>query len=603
MEKRNAVCTVETFAAYQEKLLGMSWSNIDEVVSCFNEDLTWADGYFVARIVATVAGSRRNNLELIEFMKKISESRGYSALLRQIYEIEKLIEDASLAEGIANDLTKDHEKSGMKSAVAHDSVVSIVRGHLDLVRIRLGALRPLVEAIKDPVVLRYAAAQRAPTRGWRRFIVQAALGDAENHDNHGPLRRAVDELARIEFDAEPVVTKAEALMVAGLNKGALKSRVMAALKVVVEPLRIGLRTLRELVEAASGFDELDAACAAAVRKSALEIFALQWGMWRGTAQRPEVNPLAAAIVAQDVKTMRELIPQQLYALRDLIDVDDLPLDFPRMPLHWAGLLDVAAAVGGEVLPALLESYHLQSDPDRSTYGDTLEQAIAVGEPETIGLIWERMAAESRVKCDGALITSIDYHHAEVTLWLIAEHPPWLGLARRVAREKRAFDVLGLLPEGAEVLPRLCPLVEKHAKALEQLGVPLGSLRRPFVSCEQMPENFGLWLCRAGQSLLLLEAEDGRVLGAWISVRWSTRGSEAKDVWCRSFLFTIEGERARRFPAVTPPGVAYDDGQFYVAELTVSRKERKYWVQADSSCTGGQFPVLLGKVAKWGIYPL
>jgi hypothetical protein len=105
------------------------------------------------------------------------------------------------------------------------------------------------------------------------------------------------------------------------------------------------------------------------------------------------------------------------------------------------LLEIAAAVGGQVLRYLLQFHRLK--PDHAT----LEQAGALGDAEAIRIVRDRMDAEGRVQCAGALVASIDYNHREAAKGLIVEHPPWLGLARRVARERRAFDILLRLPEG------------------------------------------------------------------------------------------------------------------------------------------------------------
>jgi hypothetical protein len=66
METREAPCSNGTFAAYQEVLLQLNPSNIDDIVAKFNEDSVWADPYFVAQVVTMVAGSRKNGAELID---------------------------------------------------------------------------------------------------------------------------------------------------------------------------------------------------------------------------------------------------------------------------------------------------------------------------------------------------------------------------------------------------------------------------------------------------------------------------------------------------------------------------------------------------------
>jgi hypothetical protein len=353
--------------------------------------------------------------------------------------------------------------------------------------------------------------------------------------------------------------------------------------------------VRQKVDVARGFDALDAACAAAGRRSALESFGLRWGIFRGKAQPPKVDPFAAAIVAQDLTQLKELIGGSA-AEKIRVDVESLPLDLLRGPQKKARLLELAAAVGGEVLRYLLEFHQLK--PDRCA----LEQAIAFGDPETIRMIWDRMEAETRVKERWALMSSIIYHHAEIAKWLCAEHPPWLGLARRMAREKRAFDVLLRLPEGDEELPELKGLVKDHAKALDQLGVPLTAAVR-WVYETDPPEGFDDCLYRVGQSLLLLEDRGGSVFGALITIPWPKLGTTAKDVWCGSFLFTLDGGETKRFPAATPPVLFYNEDKICAGELTLDLKKEEYSVDATSSCTGGLFPAASGKVTTWGIWGL
>jgi hypothetical protein len=217
------------------------------------------------------------------------------------------------------------------------------------------------------------------------------------------------------------------------------------------------------------------------------------------------------------------------------------------------------------------------------------------------MVWDRIDPEARVKWSLPLVASIDFHHAEVAKWLVAEHPPWLGLARRLDREQRAFDSLSRLPGGTEELPVLEGLVEKHAKGLEQLGVPLGfAVRR--VSARLSPEKFDEWLCRMGQTLLVVEG-NGHTFGALITIPWPESGSSAKDVWCRSFLFTLEGEEATRFPATTAPVLFHDREKFCVGELTIDLTKKEYSLDGNSGCTSGRFPAMSGKVTDWGIWKL
>jgi hypothetical protein len=215
-------------------------------------------------------------------------------------------------------------------------------------------------------------------------------------------------------------------MEADFVETAMKTSMASALKEMFEPLRVCLETVKQRIDIARGFDALDAACAGAGFGSALELFASQWGIFHGAAQPPEVDPFAAAIVAQDLTRLKELIGgRDVKKIR--VDVEKLPLDVPRWPWKKAPLLEIAAAVGGPVLRYLLECHRWKSGLT------ALEQAVAFGDPETIRTVSDRMDAEDRVSAKWPLVSSIDFHHGEVAKWLIAEHPPWLGFARRIAR--------------------------------------------------------------------------------------------------------------------------------------------------------------------------
>jgi hypothetical protein len=590
-------CSQEVFAAYQEMLLTINPSNIDGIVMKINEDSTWADAELIGQLVATVAGSRKNGAELIEFMTKISETRGYSSLLRQIEEMEKLNADRSFEEEIANAITRGWQKSvdiAKNHEVGAAEEPSPIETDIIPSRAAVATLLSRVEAIVDPLIVRREAVERMATRGQGSSVDLAALRDGEADDHHAALRAAVEQAAGIIFGADAVIAGAEALGAAGLGEGAMKCSVASALKAVFEPLRACLETVKQKVDIARGFDALDAACAGASRASALEVFVVQWGIFRGMATVPEVAPLAAAIVAQDLTRLKELIGgHDVKGIR--VDIDKLPLDLARRPWERASLLDIAAAVGGQVLRYLLEFHQL-------TPGSAaLEQAVAFGDPETIRMVWDRMDAEGRVQCAGALIASIDYHRVEVERWLVAEHPPWLGLARRIAREKRAFDVLSRLPEGDEVLPKLYGLVEKHVKALEQLCVPLGCFGWWFKGWVKRPK-FDVELNRTGHSLMIVE-NGGHVFGAFIATRWPRSGRTEKDVWRRSFLFTIDGGEATRFSATTEPVLFHSRGRLCVGELRLDLRKRKYSIDAKSSCTGGRFPALTGKVESCEVWPL
>jgi hypothetical protein len=108
--RRGLPCQQETWAAYQEILLGLSEANMDDVVRKFNGDGTWADCSFVAELVVSVAGSRKNIPELIEFVSNISKTRGYDALAEAIGTIEALSRDSSGEQEIIDAMSRGSRK-------------------------------------------------------------------------------------------------------------------------------------------------------------------------------------------------------------------------------------------------------------------------------------------------------------------------------------------------------------------------------------------------------------------------------------------------------------------------------------------------------------
>jgi hypothetical protein len=428
--------------AYQEMLLKMSPSTVEEVVEKFNGDSAWADAEFVAQLVATVGGSRGNNPELIEFMTKMSESRGYSAVVSKVGELEGLLTAPSVEEGFTNAIARsckasvDNTASFRRFAVA--DVSEFLGSEAFPVRVALSELRQLVDAIADPVVIRRNEVRsRGGAEAIRAF---AALLDAKEHDNRAQLGKAVEEACGMTLSGEAVVAAAEAFVTRSLHEGhEVKLSLAQALKALFEPLRACLEVVKSQVEVVRGYRMLDALCVGASQGTALELFAVHWGVFHGSGAQPEVDPLAAAIVEQDLEKLKQLIGGH-EVKRLVVEVDKFPLSLRRCRWKCATLLEVAAGVGGAVLRYLLEFHGLVPEGP-----EVLAQAVACGDPETIRMIWDRMDEEERVKYGRAVVASVDFHRSEVARWLISEHGEWLGLARRVAREKRAFDVLSRLP--------------------------------------------------------------------------------------------------------------------------------------------------------------
>jgi hypothetical protein len=90
-----------------------------------------------------------------------------------------------------------------------------------------------------------------------------------------------------------VVAAAQALMEADFAESAMRTSMVSALQAVFEPLRIYLEAVKQKVDVARGLEALVEACV-----SALELVALRWSSFRGTAQQPVADPFAAAVVAR-----------------------------------------------------------------------------------------------------------------------------------------------------------------------------------------------------------------------------------------------------------------------------------------------------------------
>jgi hypothetical protein len=71
----------------------------------------------VAQLVKSVAGSRKNDQELIDLMKKVSETRGYSALHSALETIEKLIDDAAFLDQAVGEVVEAMARGARSDAV------------------------------------------------------------------------------------------------------------------------------------------------------------------------------------------------------------------------------------------------------------------------------------------------------------------------------------------------------------------------------------------------------------------------------------------------------------------------------------------------------
>jgi hypothetical protein len=432
----------------------MARSTVDEIVAKFNADWIWSDPCRISEVAASVAGSRKNGPELIEFIEKMSESRGYSALLLKVAAIERLMKDPLIEDGLTDVIVRvcDAEKGGAASVreKAIAKVVDFIASNFFPVRAELSELVGLMEAVARRFDNKRV---KAVEGGLLTDVLEA------EEDDCGQLRKAVEEAAGFEFCAEAGVSAAGAIVAAHSGEHPeAKESVASALEGLFEPLHFRLEKLKREIDLARGFAELDEACARAPWASALDLFSRRWRVYRGTAKPRQINAFGAAIVGRDLQALKELIGG-----RDPAKIEipqwKLPHDVLRWPWKWASLISVAAAVGGEPLRYLIGFHGLK--PDLMA----LSQAVAFGDPETIRMVWDRMDEDERVSNPEPMRIAIDFHHVEVSRWLLQEQPSWLIIGRVFAREARAFDVLSRLPGGREGLPELGnPLrVERNTK--------------------------------------------------------------------------------------------------------------------------------------------
>jgi hypothetical protein len=314
---------------YQEMLLGMTPSTVDEVVSKFNADSMWDDPRLMVQVVSSVAGSRKNGPELIEFMQKISDTRGYSSILSKVGEIEKLMK-APLVDGGFSDVIARIRKMPIDDpTVARDVAVSEVR---DFIR---SEAFPGRAVISELIPLMEAVTQAREEGGFPRSQAEKSAVVQESSEKDGgypSLRKAVCEAVGFEFSAEAIATAAEAVVAAHFGeKPAADASFVPAIEVSFEPVRSGLDMVKKAVDFARGFAEFDSACAGAPWASALDVFSRHWGIFRGTAKPPRVDPIASAIVGLDLRKLKELIGGR--------DPNKIKIDWKKLPLgvlRWLG---------------------------------------------------------------------------------------------------------------------------------------------------------------------------------------------------------------------------------------------------------------------------
>jgi hypothetical protein len=267
-----------------------------------------------------------------------------------------------------------------------------------------------------------------------------------------------------------------------------------------------------------------------------------------------VDPFAGAILEKDLAKLGALIGGR-DAARIRVDVSKLPLDLPRRPCQTSiGLLDISAAVGGAPLRYLLEFFSLKPTID------TLHQAVASGDNESIHMIWSRVDTKipSWIRRELAKAAA-EFHFVGIVNWILKDATHRTREVVRVfAVEHRLIDVLlGMAvvppveddPILAEI-PAGTLLARNHAK-LSQLGVEFW---KPELLIEKRDLKWKmdeLWqkVGSVAPTLLLVEMRNGTECGGVAGVPWPPKWTDAKDRSKLSCIFSL-GAIPSRFGLVS-----------------------------------------------------
>jgi hypothetical protein len=391
-----------------------------EIVQKLNSDPIWVDPADVIRLVESVAGARKNSPFLIEILKKVSETRGYSALYSALESIETQIESSAFLDSLAAETLEAMARAASGEAVrsalqrrdpelnaalsrAFDAELSEFENSSASLALIVKAVAA-TNAILSPVEVRHAA---VAATGRAREVLDAVLGFAARSSEDGPhaeLAQAVDDLALFRFSIRQQLVD----VVKTPSDDAIKSM----LRVSFEPLFAMLRTAKNKLDVARGFEKLDRDCRESAGRPALRVFAPSWNESRDIATPKDVDAFAAAIVAGDVATLGQLIGGRK-VIDIKVDCDRLP-PIPRLSKNaTVGLLEIASFVGGPSLRYLLEFFGMKPGVAE------LNHAVASGDSDTIRTIWDRIDPIVRDAHVGPLAqTAAAFHHVEVVNWLL-----------------------------------------------------------------------------------------------------------------------------------------------------------------------------------------
>jgi hypothetical protein len=338
-------------------------------------------------------------------------------------------------------------------------------------RTALSGLRSLVDGISDPV--EPSPIPRFDTDGSAREVLTRAWNVAGElvRGQSGPLGEAVDEAVTMSPLLEGMLLCGMAGLVKGFSNGPPSDGdVKTALSACLRPLTDIIRRAKGPVDVSRGFAVLDTAKS---QRPSLDLFLSRWRAFRASARPVVVDEFAEAIVMKDLPKLGALIGGS-DASKIRIDVTALPLDLPRRPGQATiGLLDISAAVGGAPLRYLLEFFSLKPTID------TLHQAIASGDNESIRMIWRRVDKKSIAWNRRQLAkTAAEFHVVGVVNWILNyARRRTREVVREFAIEQRLIDViLGMvdLPPAEEgsILPGIPAgsLLARNLAKLTHIGV-------------------------------------------------------------------------------------------------------------------------------------
>jgi hypothetical protein len=457
-------------------------------------------------------------------------------------------------------------------------------------RTALSALRSLVDAISGPVEPspmpafdQAGSSREVLTRAWS---VAAELVRGQS----GALREAVDEVVTLSSLLDGTLLCALAGIVKGFSSGPPSDAdIRAALSECLRPLKESIRLAKDRLDASRGFAVFDSA---KLERPSLDLFLSRWRAFRTGAPPEGVDEFAEAIVAKDLAKLGALIGGR-DAGRIQISVSKLPLDLPRRPGQTAiGLLDISAAVGGAPLRYLLEFFSLKPTID------TLHQAVASGDDESIHMIWGRVDQKAIARSRRELAkTAAEFHFVGVVNWMLKDAPGGIReLVREFAIEHRLIEVvLGMadLPPAEKDPPILADipagsLLARNRADLAELGM---TFSKPELLMEKRDlrwttDEFRQKVGSIAPTLLLVEMKNGTECGGVAGVPWPAKYTAAKDPSKVSCMFSL-GATPTRFGLVSPDNQAIFSGSGHFKFGSQGSGDLSVWARGDGCFASGR----------------